>query len=174
MTMTDTEKSNLFLNAWKGGKLKPELFSSIYGPLARDARIKTGIPASVILAQAALETGWGKETCGTARNLFGIKGTGNAGSVEVMTHEFYDGERVTVKKKFAAYKTWQDSIEAHSRLLTQNKRYASCFEHKDDPEEFARELQKCGYATSPTYAQKLIALINQTSSNFKRWDCVDF
>lgn len=159
-----------FLDTWQGGRLKPVDFAQNFGPIAREASKKTGIPASVILAQAALETGWGKSTCGPAKNLFGIKGAGNAGSVEVQTHEFYDGKRVVVMRKFAAYKTWQDSIEAHSKLLTTSKRYAPCFEHSDDPEAFARALKKCGYATSPTYAEKLIALINQTSTNFRQWD----
>ncbi|RCK81581.1 MAG: N-acetylmuramoyl-L-alanine amidase-like protein [Candidatus Ozemobacter sibiricus] len=149
------------LNNWKGGKLPPSEFCRLLGPVARESMRVTGVPASVTLAQAALETGWGAATIGDAKNLFGIKGTGPAGSITVPTREYINGRYVTVQGTFRKYHTWRESIDDHARLLTTAPRYRNCMANKHDPDQFARELQKAGYATSPTYASTLISIMRQ-------------
>ncbi len=149
------------LNAWKGGKLAPSEFCRLLGPVARESMKVTGVPASVTLAQAALETGWGKATIGDAKNLFGIKGTGPAGSITVKTQEYINGRYVTVNGTFRKYHTWRESIDDHARLLTTASRYRNCMANRNNPDQFARELQKAGYATSPTYASTLISIMKQ-------------
>ncbi|NLI75353.1 MAG: LysM peptidoglycan-binding domain-containing protein [Candidatus Riflebacteria bacterium] len=149
------------LNAWKGGKLAPSEFCRLLGPVARESMKVTGVPASVTLAQAALETGWGRATIGDAKNLFGIKGTGPAGSITVKTQEYINGRYVTVNGTFRKYHTWRESIDDHARLLTTASRYRNCMANKSNPDQFARELQKAGYATSPTYASTLISIMKQ-------------
>jgi len=146
------------LNAWKGGKLAPEKFVRLIGPAAKQSMARTGVPASVTIAQAALETGWGSSTIGSAKNLFGIKGTGPAGSVSTPTREYINGSYVTVQGTFRAYNTWSESIDDHSKLL-QGSRYRPAMAYKDNPDMFAAQLQRCGYATDPSYAKKLVSIM---------------
>lgn len=152
---------------YRGGRLSPAEFGRLFGPVAKEASARSGVPASIILAQAALETGWGGSTIGDAKNLFGIKGTGPAGSISVPTREVINGRSVTVQANFRKYNTWMESIADHSRLL-QNSRYAAAMRVKNDPEQFARELQKAGYATDPNYASTLISIMR--SNNFSQYN----
>lgn len=161
-TTTTNAAAEAALNAYKGGKLSPTAFKNLFGPIAKEASKKSGVPASIILAQAALETGWGSSAIGDAKNLFGIKGTGPAGSINVPTREVVNGRTVTVNANFRKYNSWQESIEDHGKLL-QNARYANCLKYKNDPDQFARELQKAGYATDPSYASKLISIMKSNN-----------
>ena len=168
-TATDTtgNDSEAALANYRGGRLAPAEFGRLFGPAAQEASRRSGVPASIILAQAALETGWGSSSIGNAKNLFGIKGTGPAGSVTVPTQEYRNGRMVTENASFRKYNTWQESIEDHSRLL-QNSRYANAMRNRDNPDQFARELQRAGYATDPEYASKLISIMK--SNNFYRFN----
>ncbi|HEY9068985.1 MAG TPA: glucosaminidase domain-containing protein, partial [Candidatus Ozemobacteraceae bacterium] len=123
---------------------------------------------SVTLAQAALETGWGSSTIGSAKNLFGIKGTGPAGSVTVPTKECYNGRWVTINDKFRKYNTWKESIDDHARLISGNARYKNCMKYSNNPDQFAREVQRAGYATDPGYASKLISIMK--ANNLYKFD----
>ena len=69
------------LDAWPGGRLPPDQFFRMIAPACIASSRLTGVPAAVTMAQAALETGYGRSSIGDAKNLFGIKGTGPAGSV---------------------------------------------------------------------------------------------
>lgn len=155
------------LSGYKGGKLSPAAFARLFGPVARECMKRTGIPASVTLAQAALETGWGASSIGDAKNLFGIKGTGPAGSIRVSTQEFVNGRMVTIKDNFRKYNSWQESIEDHGRLL-QNSRYGYALKYNKDPNRYAQEIHQAGYATDPNYATKLISIMK--SNNFYQYD----
>lgn len=142
---------------------KPEQFiAAIRDPaLATDAR--TGIPAGFIIAQAALESGWGRyapkdiETGLFSYNLFGIKALDGEPSVTVWTHEYIDGNRVRVKARFRAYGSYQESLDHHARLLT-TPRYARCLP-ADDVAAYARCIHQAGYATDPGYADKLVRIM---------------
>lgn len=155
------------LSGYKGGKLTPAAFARLFGPVARESMKRTGVPASVTLAQAALETGWGASSIGNAKNLFGIKGTGPAGSIRVSTKEFINGRMVTIKDSFRKYNSWQESIEDHGKLL-QNSRYGYALKYNKDPNRYATEIHKAGYATDPNYAKKLISIMK--SNNFYQYD----
>lgn len=155
------------LAGYKGGKLSPSEFARLFGPVARENMKKTGVPASVTLAQAALETGWGASTIGDAKNLFGIKGTGPAGSISVPTKEFINGRMVTVRDSFRKYHSWQESIEDHGKLLL-NSRYSPALRYKNDPDRYAHAIHDAGYATDPNYASKLISIMK--SNNFYQFD----
>ncbi|GAA3408410.1 glycoside hydrolase family 73 protein [Paenibacillus hodogayensis] len=132
-------------------------FITAIAPLAVDGQIRIGVLASITIAQAALESGWGMAAPGN--NLFGIKGTGQ----DIVTGEYADGRFVTVKDGFRMYASWEESIIDHSRYLLANSRYRAagfwerCAEL--DYRGAARALQTAGYATDPNYAGKLIALI---------------
>ncbi len=156
------------LERWRGGRLPPAEFIRLLGPVARDSFRRTGVPASVTLAQAALETGWGRSTIGDARNLFGIKGRGPAGSITVPTREVINGRSVTVNGTFRKYHTWLESVEDHANLLKNNSRYRRAFQYSNNPDQFAREIHRAGYATDPNYARTLISIMK--SYNLYQWD----
>ncbi len=156
---------------YKGGKLPPAEFIKLFGPVARESMKNTGVPASVTLAQAILETGWGGSSIGDAKNLFGIKGTGPAGTTVVNTQECYDGSTyVTIKDGFRKYHSWQESIDDHAKLL-QNSRYApalNAYKQNHNADQYAEGIHKAGYATSPVYANSLKSLMKQY--NLYEWD----
>ena len=156
------------LEAWRGGRLSPAEFVRLLGPIARESFRLTGVPASVTLAQAALETGWGRATIGNARNLFGIKGRGPAGSITVPTREYVNGRYVTVNAAFRKYNTWLESINDHANLLKNNSRYRRAFQYSNNPNQFATEVHRAGYATDPNYARTLISIMR--SNNLYQWD----
>jgi len=149
------------LDAWPGGKLSPDQFFKMIAPAVIASSKKTGVPPAVTMAQAALETGWGKSSIGDAKNLFGIKGTGPAGSISAQTGEEINGSEVSIQDSFRKYNSWEESIEDHDNLLSQNSRYASAMAVSNDPEEFARQIQQDGYATESDYADQLIKIMRQ-------------
>lgn len=143
-------------------------FIEFVGTNARRSMDETGVPASVTVAQAIIETGWGKHTIGEAKNLFGIKGRGPAGSVRAPTKEYLNGRWVTVNANFAKYDSYEQSITEHARFFLRNRRYARALQFKNDADRFAREIHKAGYATAPDYSDKLIALMRKY--NLYRFD----
>ena len=134
------------------------------------ARLKTivytEVPASVTVVQAVLESGYGQSvpvdraTGRYSYNLFGIKGTGPAGTVQDYSWEENSatGKWEKVLAQFKAYASFADSIKDHSQFLLENKRYAPAFKTKT-AQEFAKAIAEAGYATDSNYAAKLIALM---------------
>lgn len=142
-------------------------------PLPQDFE-KYGIPASVTIAQAILETGWlrtntpsSRKMIYAAKNLFGIKGVGPAGHVEIPTYEHIDGRTVLVKAKFRAYHSYAESFEDHTKLLTNSRYYADALKYRGDPQRYIREVAK-NYATDPNYADKIWSIV--TRYNLTRFD----
>jgi hypothetical protein len=151
------------LENWRGGRLPPAQFFRMLAPAAIAASRQTGVPAAVTLAQAALETGYGASTIGDAKNLFGIKGTGPAGSITSPTREVYNGRSVTENATFRKYNTWVESIMDHDRLLSTAARYRGAMAVRNDPEAFARAIHQAGYATDPEYSNKLIKIMRDNN-----------
>lgn len=136
--------------------MSQEFIQEIY-PYARKASKESGIPTSVIIAQAGLESGWGKSTLAQKfKNLFGIKGKG----ANLPTQEFEGGGYKDTAANFRTYESYGESVDDWVELLTQNERYNQVV-NAQTPEEAARELQKAGYATDPDYSDKLIDIIKQ-------------
>jgi len=138
-------------------------------PAAAAAERSTGIPAHFMVAQAALETGWGKSephrTDGSPSfNIFGIKaGAGWRGaSVEAATTEVVAGVSQTRVERFRAYGSYQEAFQDYAALLAGNPRYAAVL-GAQEPALFARGLQAAGYATDPLYAAKLERIIGSTT-----------
>ncbi len=141
-------------------------FQARMGAHAQEASRITGIPSKFILAQAALESGWGKrEITGAdgrpSHNLFGIKATGNwkGRTVEVMTTEYVDGAPQRKAEKFRAYDSYAEAFRDYAQLLSNNPRYQDVIAQGKDAVEFASGLQRAGYATDPDYAAKLARII---------------
>ena len=134
---------------------------------AREASRRTGMPAPLILAQAALETGWGRREIptsegGNSHNLFGIKAGADwkGPTTEVVTHEYINGQRTRVVDRFRVYDSYAEAFEDHGRLISDNPRYAPVLDAAD-ANQAAQALQNGGYATDPAYADKLVALMDQ-------------
>jgi len=132
--------------------------------LAVDDWKKTGvILPSVTVAQAILESGWGRSTLTIKGNaLFGIKAGADwpGKRLSLKTWEVYDGKRVDIVDAFRAYGSWEESVADHSAFLGGLPRYKNIV-GKTDAEEVCRLLQQDGYATAPNYADTLIKLIRQ-------------
>lgn len=142
-----------------------EAFITSLIPGAQSAHKSHGVPASVTIAQAILESSWGKSgLTAKARNLFGIKAdpSWHGESVTMPTAEYHKSVRTVVDAPFRKYATLSDSINDHALFLRNNKRYAVAFECGTGC-EFALKIALAGYATDPHYADLLIALIRQHS-----------
>lgn len=140
-------------------------------PLAKDAAARIGVDPSVLVAQAALETGWGKSIMrqqdgSSSHNLFGIKATGNwnGGQARAITSEFREGKMVKETADFRSYDSYADSFHDLVSLLQNNNRYKEVVNSADNPEQFVKELQKAGYATDPDYASKISQIAKQMKS----------
>lgn len=129
---------------------------------AQSSQALTGVPASITIAQAILESGWGKTQLAQEDfNFFGIKATEGENYAEFPTAEYIHGVKEIVEAKFAKYGSVEESFAAHGKLLSTLPRYAPAMAVKQYPPEFANQLQKCGYSTSPTYSETLVSLINE-------------
>ncbi len=118
---------------------------------------KLGVPASVTLAQAILESSWGRSAPGNA--LFGIKGKGPSGSNLRKVVEYRGGKRVIRRDHFRAYESWDESVADHAALLSKSRVYAKARAVSEDPDAYVRALQGT-YASDPRYASKLSAMFD--------------
>ena len=162
-----TRAASMMGSAMGGGHTQAERFIRLHQADAMAAQAATGIPASNILGQAALESGWGRHEIhlhdGTpSHNLFGIKATADwKGKVaEVTTTEYSNGVAHRVTARFRAYDSYADAFKDHARLLSQNPRYSQTVAKADTAQGFASGLQRAGYATDPAYASKLTKAIH--------------
>jgi flagellum-specific peptidoglycan hydrolase FlgJ len=156
-------------------KAEQQAFIKKAGAAAKKSEAETGVPASVTIAQAILESGWGEHHMGDANNYFGIKaqerngkivfGDVAIGHVDMLTKEFdKNGTSHMVVAHFRAYKDMAGSFIDHGIFLESNARYGKAlgaYAKSKDADEFARGLQVAGYATDPNYAKTLISLMKK-------------
>ncbi|OLF54851.1 flagellar assembly peptidoglycan hydrolase FlgJ [Pseudomonas chlororaphis] len=140
-------------------------------PMAQQAADRIGVDARYLVAQAALETGWGKSVMrqqdgSSSHNLFGIKAGSSwkGDQARAITSEFKNGQMVKETAAFRSYASYQDSFHDLVTLLQSNNRYQEVLKSADNPEQFVRELQKAGYATDPDYASKISQIAKQMKS----------
>ncbi|EJO2019915.1 flagellar assembly peptidoglycan hydrolase FlgJ [Vibrio vulnificus] len=140
----------------------PELFITLMKPYAERAAKSLGVEPSLLLAQAALETGWGqkvvKNARGSSNNLFNIKADRSwAGDkVTTQTLEFHDNTPVKETAAFRSYDSFADSFNDYVAFLNNNPRYQTALQHNGDSESFIRGIHRAGYATDPEYADKVL------------------
>lgn len=137
-------------------------------PHALRAAETLGVDADVLMAQSALETGWGKHMPlradgSSSFNLFGIKADNrwHGDRVEITTREYRHGAMQHEKAEFRAYDSVSEAFDDYASFILDNPRYQRALEHGYDAKAYASELQKAGYATDPDYASK----INRVRSN---------
>lgn len=148
-----------------------QAFMSQMLPYAKQAAQELGVDANVLLAQAALETGWGqaviKNAAGdSSNNLFNIKAdkSWQGKQAKTVTLE-YDG--AVAKKEvagFRAYDSYQDSFDDYVQFLKANPRYSDALKQAANPAHYVRELQQAGYATDPRYAEKVMRIYHSQAS----------
>ncbi len=151
---------------------REEQFIAMVASAAQLSQRETGIPASVTIAQAILESYWGTSTLARqANNYFGIKAKerpGTAGVIWLNVWEHIGGQDITVREPFRAYNNMAESFIDHGRFFLTNSIYATALRYVNDPREFARQIHRAGYATDPRYSDKLIALMDKY--NLYRFD----
>jgi flagellar protein FlgJ len=140
-------------------------FANALWPDAQQAARQLGVSPVTLLAQAALETDWGRKVPqdgagGTSNNLFGIKATSGWSGADVVTttQEYSGGVAGTVKAPFRAYDSMSQCFQDYVDLLKSNPRYAAALGTGGDTQAFGSALQQGGYATDPAYASKLTAV----------------
>lgn len=140
----------------------PQEFVATMLPMAEAAAEKIGVDPRYLVAQAALETGWGKSIIRTrdgesSHNLFGIKSHGSweGESARVLTTEYKGGKAVKEAASFRAYDSYAQSFDDYVSFLQNNGRYEKALNVTENPERFVKELQQAGYATDPQYARKI-------------------
>ena len=137
-------------------------------PMAEKAAARLGVDPHYLVAQAALETGWGKSVIrqsdgSSSHNLFGIKAHGGwqGDSANVATTEYRNGVSTRERADFRSYSSWEQSFEDYVSFLETNGRYSKALSSTDNPDTFFRELQSAGYATDPQYARKVSQIARQ-------------
>jgi flagellar rod assembly protein/muramidase FlgJ len=136
---------------------------------AQRVQATSGIPATYMLSQAALETGWGRQEIRgpdgrNSFNLFGIRAGGSwrGPTVQVWTTEHINGTTQRMLGEFRAYSSYEESFADYARLIGQQPRYAQVMQNLGDPVAFSSALQRAGYATGPRYASALASVIDTT------------
>ena len=142
-----------------------EFISGIWSH-AQQAAEKIGADVRALVAQAALETGWGQHQIRDGQgvsinNLFGIKAgsTWTGDRQAVTTLEYEDGMAVRQRAEFRAYANLTEAFNDYVDFLTSHPRYQGALEHASDARAFVEELQNAGYATDPEYADKILNIM---------------
>ena len=169
--------------------MKPQEFVKAYLPFAKVAEAKTGISAVAILAQGALESGWGAAVVGNS--FFGVKSTPGALDADkqlITTTEYSRRQdlkfpvilsvtpvirngvkmfKYSVKDYFEKYDSAAECFEEHGNFFIQNPRYKAALLVKSDPVKFLTAVAKAGYATDPNYATTLTKIVAMINANIK-------
>ncbi len=146
---------------------EPQQFVQDIWPHAKEAADRLKVAPEGLLAQAALETGWGKHVMrkndgALSFNLFGIKASGNwdGATTTKPTIEFRDGVSERQTARFRAYPDIESTFDDYVQVVGSQPRYDGVRNHGSDTAAFAEALQSAGYATDPAYADKITAIVN--------------
>ncbi|MEF1280575.1 flagellar assembly peptidoglycan hydrolase FlgJ [Vibrio fortis] len=140
----------------------PESFVASMSPYAEKAARALGVDSSLLLAQAALETGWGskmvKNSLGNSNNLFNIKAdrSWKGDKVATQTLEFHGKTAVKEQASFRSYANFEESFNDYVKFLNENPRYQTALQHQGSSENFIKGIHSAGYATDPNYADKVL------------------
>lgn len=150
----------------------PGTFVNALLPLAERVGAQLGVDSRLLLAQAALETGWGQKLITRADgkssyNFFNIKANSNwQGDVAtVPTVEYRNGVAVRERAAFRAYETPEQSFSDYAQLIANSPRYRQALAQADNPQAYIHALERAGYATDPSYAEKVLQVMNGRHMN---------
>lgn len=141
-------------------------------PKARQAASMMGLDPKILIAQAALETGWGKHIAkdadgSSSNNLFNIKSTPNSefDSVKIKTTEYIADTPLKMSASFRKYPSVEQSFNDYVSLIKGSERYQGALANAGDPELYVNELHKAGYATDPQYGTKILSIYHGEELN---------
>lgn len=141
-------------------------------PMAKQAASAIGIDPKVLMAQAALETGWGQHIAkdadgASSNNLFNIKSSShsNEESLRVQTTEYIANTPVKLNASFRKYASIEHSFNDYVSLIKESSRYQTALENANNPELYVNELHKAGYATDPEYGSKILSIYHGQELN---------
>lgn len=144
-------------------------------PYAQQAASALGVDANLLLAQAALETGWGQSVIKNGQgessfNLFNIKANKawQGKQAKVMTLEYDGGVARKEMAGFRSYNSYKDSFDDYVNLIRSNPRYSEALKNTSNPAQYMHELQQAGYATDPRYAEKVMSIYNRQTAGQAR------
>lgn len=167
MPATSTGADRVVAPAGESAIASPEEFIRVLHPHAIEAAARLGVEPEALLAQAALETGWGHKMIvrpdgGNSHNLFGIKADPRwpGERASAVTLEYEGGIAVRRNESFRAYGSYAESFADYVDFLQSSPRYASALTHGGDSRHFIEGLQQAGYATDPDYAGKINRIMN--------------
>ncbi len=150
---------------------EPKDFVSALIEPAQKVQQKLGVPFEVVIAQAALETGWGQKIIkaqdgDSSNNLFNIKADSRWAGEKVTkdTLEFEQGAMVKKAEPFRMYQSLSDSVDDYIHFLSNNDRYQDALQQSSNVEHFLQGLQKAGYATDPRYADKILGTLKTVTN----------
>lgn len=150
----------------------PKSFVQALWPVAQKTAKQLGVSPKLLLAQAALETGWGKyviknESGKNSFNLFNIKSDQrwSGEQVKIASLEYIAGEAKSQTSFFRAYNSYEESFKDFADFLQQGERYQKALSNAKDDKRFVEELQAAGYATDPDYAKKILRIMNDKPLN---------
>jgi len=149
----------------------PQDFVNSLTSAAKYVEKEIGIPYKVVIAQAALETGWGKkiivnDSGNSSFNLFNIKADARwqGEKVDKNTLEFEQGTMVHKKEPFRLYQSFTESVNDYVNFLSSNDRYEKALNNPGNVEHFLQGIQEAGYATDPQYANKILSVLRKVTS----------
>jgi flagellum-specific peptidoglycan hydrolase FlgJ len=143
-------------------------FLSAVAPHALVSARENCVPPSVTLAQAILESGWGRSKLAKRHNnLFGMKSGSRGGGVKLLTREVTEGKSATQRARFRTYEEWDQSIADHGQLLAEDPRYAQAREKWEHWPLFLQTLAPI-YATDPKYIARISSLVDDYQLD--QWD----
>jgi len=166
------EQQNVQPASKRSAFASPSEFVATLLPQAQQFAEKLGLEVEALLAQAAVETGWGRYMIHDGKgenshNLFGIKADKHwqGDSTAINTVEFDDGVAKQQKAAFRQYDSFTDALQDYVSFVTNNPRYQQAVQNATDPKAYFAALQDAGYATDPSYANKIMSVLN--SDTFK-------
>lgn len=150
----------------------PEQFIQSLYPQAQNAARELGVKPETLLAQAALETGWGQHMPSDKQgnhgfNLFGIKADTrwNGASTTVETLEYFGDKPLKVNAAFRSYDSFEQSFNDYVSFVKDQSRYQPALENAADSSAYIQALHKAGYATDPRYAEKIEQILQRAEFN---------
>lgn len=161
--LNDTKRSSFKASAFEN----PQAFLASLYPQAKQAAEQLGLDPKALLAQAAVETGWGKYMIHNAQgqnshNLFGVKADKNwQGQKAIIDSvEFDQGLAKTTKSPFRAYDNFGDALQDYVDFVKHSPRYEQAVNNAGEAQRYFNALQQAGYATDPEYANKVVGVLN--------------
>lgn len=159
-------------NTESSGTAMIDNFVSSVWDKAKQAASIMGLDPKILIAQAALETGWGQSVAkdadgSSSNNLFNIKSGNNTSfdSVQIKTTEYIADTPIKVSASFRKYGSIEDSFNDYVSLIRNNDRYQNALANASNPERYVNELSKAGYATDPNYGSKILSIYHSEELN---------